>query len=210
MKRVLLLAVAGGLFVSACSDKMNEAAESLKNVQSIAESADEAQKTQTELEKRRDERRAKGDTIALPYAELQKYLPGEIAGYKAGELEGSNTEVPGYSVGSASREYTKEDGSFVRITLSDYNSSEMGWAAASTWMALKIKTDNSEEYMSTFQTDSPYINGMEKLGKKDKSATITYGLGGRFLLVVEANNQTDLATVKKVAESMDLKKLAAF
>lgn len=209
MKTKIMLSIACAVVLSSCGGKVDEAKQAMDNLESIAKSGDQMQATQDAATKRREERRAKGDTLAIPYAELQKLLPADLSGYTAKDPEGSNTDMPGYSMGQASRSYEKPDGSYVKITLTDWNASEAGWAGASAMFSMKIRVDNSNETSGTIQTDDPLVNGMEHYGKQDKQASVTYAIGARFLLMVEANNQTGTDMVKQVAQRLDLKKLAS-
>ncbi|WP_165903862.1 hypothetical protein [Hymenobacter gummosus] len=49
---------------------------------------------------------------------------------------------------------------------------------------------------------------METLDKKEHKATVTMGVGERFLVTVEASDQRDTELVKSVARSLDLGGLA--
>jgi len=208
MKSVFAFTVITGLVLSSCGGKLDEAKQAMDNLGTIAKSGENMQNVQSAAEKRRTERKERGDTLAMPYAELQKLLPADIAGYSAKEPEGSNSDMAGFSMGQASRRYEKPDGSYVTVTLTDWNASETGWAGATALFAMKFRVDNSTETSETFQTDDPLVNGSSHFGKQDKNANITYALGARFLLVVEASQQSDMNFVKSIAERLDLKKLA--
>lgn len=200
---------AAALMLAACGEKVDEAAEAMSNLKSIAESADDAQKTQDVLAKRQEERRAKGDTLALAPDEIKKFLPGDLDGYKAEEPETQSMDMQGMSWSVASKEYRKDDGSTVKVTITDYNATTEMWAGATMMFAIKWSVDNATESSKTIQTDDPYINGHERFGKQDKNATITYGLGGRFLLQIEGSNQSNTDFLKSIASRMDLKKMAS-
>ncbi|HLP28363.1 MAG TPA: hypothetical protein VK147_06960 [Candidatus Didemnitutus sp.] len=207
LKQILGVGAISLMLVS-CGEKVDEAAEAMSNMKSIAETADEAQKTQDVLTKRREERRAKGDTLALAPDEIKKFLPGDIDGYKAEEPETQSMDMQGMSWSVASKEYRKDDGSTVKVTITDYNATADMWAGATMMFAIKWSVDNATETSKTIQTDDPYVNGHERFGKQDKSAAITYGLGGRFLLQIEGTNQTNTEFLKSIASRMDLKKMA--
>lgn len=208
MKLFLAFMIVAGLVLSSCGGKLDEAKQAMDNLETMAKSGDNVEAVQKAAEERRAERRKSGDTLAMPYAELQKLLPTDLSGYMAKEPEGSNTDIPGFSMAQATRRYEKPDGSYVTISLTDWNASEAGWTGATALFALKYRSDNSSENSGTFQTDDPLVNGSDRFGKQDKNANVTYALGARFLLVVEANNQSDVNFVKSVAERLDLKKLA--
>ncbi len=208
MRLLLAFIFVAGLVLSSCGGKLDEAKQAMDNLESMAKSGDKMQEVQNAAEKRRAERRERGDTLAMPYAELQKLLPADISGYMAKEPEGSNSDMIGFSMGQATRRYEKPDGSYVTVSLTDWNASEAGWTGATALYSMKYRSDNSSENAGTFQTDDPLVNGSDRFGKQDKNANVTYALGARFLLVVEANNQSDVNFVKNVAEKLDLKKLA--
>lgn len=206
--KTLLALIMGGVVLTGCGGKLDEAAQAMKNLETVAESAEEAQKSQDVVAKRREERKAKGDTLAMPTDELKTYLPGDISGYKAGEPETSSTQMEGFSFSQATRTYTRDDGATIRVQLTDYNSSEMGYAGMASLFALKWSTDNAQETSGTFQTGDPFINGHERYDKTSKNSTIVYGLGGRFILNIDAEKQ-DIKFARSVAEKVDLKKLAS-
>lgn len=209
MKYTLVLVLAAiGLIISSCGGKMDEAAEAMSNLKSIAESGENIEKTQGVLEQRRTKRRASGDTLAMDTEKLKQYLPSGIDGYDANEAESNSVEMPGMSWSVVNRTYTKPDGSTVKITLTDYNASEVGWAGMSAMFAIKWKVDNASETSRTIQTDNPLINGHERLGKQDGSVALTYGLGGRFILQIEVSNQNGFDFARSVAQNMKLQDLA--
>lgn len=207
-KTFLLLLIAVSVAVASCGQKVDETAEAMNNLKSLAASADEVQVSQDQLEQRRQERKSKGDTLALTGDQLKSLLPNSIDGYQGSDPETSSMEIPGMSFSQVSRSYSNAKGESVKITLTDYNASEMGWAAASALFALKWKVDNSTETSGTFQTANPLVNGHATFSKQSKSATVTYGLGGRFLLIIEAQNQSNSDWAKSTAQSLDLNKLA--
>ena len=49
----------------------------------------------------------------------------------------------------------------------------------------------------------------QKNQKRDREAKLALGIGERFFLSIEANNQAGMDLVKKIAGEMDLEKLAA-
>ncbi len=207
-QKVTIGMIVFALCLTSCGQKVDEAAEALKNMNSISESADEMQKTQNVYEKRRADRKAKGDTLALASAELKKFLPSEIDGYTAAEAESQSMDMEGMSWSIVSKEFTKDDGTRIKVTITDYNASESMWGAATMMFAIKWSVDNADESSMTIQTNNTMINGHERFGKKDKNATLTYGLGGRFLLQIEGSKQTSTDFVKAVASRIDMQKMA--
>ena len=175
----------------------------------LPEEDSEMAKAMKLVTERRDARRAKGDTLAMPAASLKQYLPVSIAGYTSGTPTTEQVSTPGMSLSRVSASYTAQSGARVTVTLVDYNASASGWESATAVFSLPIAMENDTEISKTFQTDDPMINGFESLKKDSKNATVIYSLGGRFVLEVTGTNQTSLETVRSIAASVDLKKLAA-
>ena len=210
MKRSLLVALGLiiGLGAASCGGEMKEAAEAMSAMKDIAASADEAKESMDVLEKRRKEREERGDTLAMPAEELMTYLPSSVDGYEPKEPEYESMETAGMSMTTVKQTFEGPDGKRVRVSLVDYNASMFGYMGAAAMFRLNIKQDNNRERSGTFQTDNELINGYEKFNKRDSSATVTYGIGGRFLLTINARKQAGTEFAKSVAESMKLDKLA--
>jgi ABC-type glycerol-3-phosphate transport system substrate-binding protein len=152
------------------------------------------------------ERRAKGDTLAMPYAELIKYLPTSVNGYKAGEPDGSSINMPGASYSTANITFTKDNGDNIKVTLMDYNAAYGMYSSMTGMWALGMSVDSPDEKAEGVKFDGN-IGGWEDYHKKSHDASITLGVGYRFWVSVEGTNQDGIDFVKSVAKTMDLKKL---
>lgn len=202
-----IVIIVGSLAVFGCSKEVQEAAESLKNLQSVASSADDLAKTTSHLEKLHQQRRDRGDTVSLDPAELAKYLPATIDGYQSGEPATESVNAMEMAYSKATREYTSSKGT-VTVSLTDYNSSYAAYTISSAVFALNIKVDNSEETSGTFQTDNPLISGHQTYSKTGHNATVLFGIAGRFWLEIEATNQSSSDWARSIGEKMNLSKLA--
>ncbi|HWY97942.1 MAG TPA: hypothetical protein VNY36_02545 [Bacteroidia bacterium] len=154
------------------------------------------------------ERRAKGDTLAMAYADLQKFLPSSVDGYTAGKPEGGSVNMGKISYSATNITFKKDNGDFVKVTLADYNQAYNIYTSATAMWTMGVSMDNDEKKVNSVKLDNT-VGGFEEYNKKNKQAVITCGIGSRFLLGVEANNQADIQMVESVAKSMDLSKLAA-
>jgi hypothetical protein len=208
MKVVMCFAIAALFLTMACGEKVDELSETIGNIKSMAESAEDAKEEMDAAEKRRMERVKAGDTLAMAPEELMKYLPASISGYEAQEPEYNSTEMPGLSFTQVNRRYTSKSGSEIRISITDYNASSIGYLGAAGMFKLKWKTDNKDEFQQTFETGNPLVGGHERYDKRNKEATVTYGVGGRFLLSISAEDQSSTEQVRKIASSMNLDKMS--
>ncbi len=204
-----LLVASFVLFIS-CGEKFDE----LKNAAEVIKNAPEAIEKMSESvdlgQKKLDERRAKGDTLALHFNVLTEYIPKSIPGFKAGEPNGQTTNAAGFSMSSVECDYTAEDGSGrkVKITLMDYNESYAMFSGVAYWMNLGLSTETSDGFQRSFKSDNKDIAGFEEYSKKSKNAKLTYAIGYRFLLNIEENEATSIDYIKSVAQKIDMNKLS--
>jgi TPR repeat protein len=211
MKKYLIVALplSISMFIAACGGKADEAKEEEKPdnpLEALEEYAEESQQAQSDAEKKIAERKAKGDTLAMPYEDLMKYLPEKIDGYTKGEPDGASINIPGSSYSTANADYTNDKGERVKVTIVDYNQAYAMYSGLTAMWAFSV--DTPEEKSQGVKIDDK-IAGWEQFRKKSGDAVITLGVGYRFWVQVEADNQKDTEWVKSVAKSIDLDKLAA-
>jgi hypothetical protein len=207
---LIALPLSLSLFLAACGGKSDEAKEEEKKADNPLEAlenyVEETEQAQGDAEKKIAARRAKGDTLAMPYEELMKYLPDEIDGYKKGEPDGASVNVPGSSYSSANADYTNDAGDRVKVTIVDYNQAYGLYTGLTAMWAFSVDTP---EEKSQGVKISDEIAGWEQFRKKSGEASLTLGVGYRFWVQVEAEKQKDTEWVKSVAKSMDLDKLSS-
>lgn len=209
---VLLFAIVFAIFISGCGKKAEEVKDAIELAQKAPEMANKMQANMEAGKAKLADRKKRGDTLALNYKKLQEYLPSSISGYEAEEPSGESVNAGGFSYSYAERKYKKAgtngDDNYVTIKLVDYNQFYEGYNALTAVWAQGITVENDQTIEKTFSTNISDVAGYERFGKKDKNAQVTYGVGFRFFLEVQANNQSGTDFVKKVAESMKLSELA--
>ena len=94
MNQRALTAVAA-LVLFGCGEKAQEARDAMNAVEQLARASSEIAEGQNEAEDFYRERREKGDTLAMGYAELQEYLPAPPRGYAPAEEPEEEAEAPG-------------------------------------------------------------------------------------------------------------------
>jgi len=142
----------------------------------------------------------------MNYKDLQKYLPSSLSGYEAGEPDGQTMTMQGMSFSSASIEFTNED-DFVRIALIDYVAAASMYQMATAMWGMGMSIEDDEMIAKAVKWEDNIV-GWEEFRKIDKEATLALGIGDRFFMTVEANNQSGTDFVKSVAKKMDLNGLA--
>ncbi|MCH8318582.1 MAG: hypothetical protein IIA88_08810 [Bacteroidetes bacterium] len=208
-KSVLLLAFPFLLF--SCGEKVKEAKQAYNILSNLQETAQNMEKTVEEAEKKRQERIAKGDTLAMHYKDLQKYLPENVSGYSAeGDPAGTSMNMSGMSYSMCEQTFVNDAGDQVKIALMDYNGAYQLYQGVLAVYSMSISIETDEEKMQSIQLSNEDIKGWEVLKKKDKKASVFFGISGRFYLSIEADNQEDTELIKSIAEDMDLKELSKF
>lgn len=150
------------------------------------------------------EKRAEGDTLALPMEELGKFLPDAILGFKAeNERAGKTENSESLSWSTVEKKYRngKQD---MEITLSDYNGAYGLYAGAAAIFDMVEDPDNADDFARAFSLKEGRIKGRESFSKGSGEATVMAGINERFFLTIVANQQTDTEFVREVLEEMDL------
>src|SRR2546423_2844834 len=111
MKKILFLFMIPALFFSfSCRSKSDKKSGKIESLSDLKDYAENVEKGVKQSNSRWEQRKAKGDTLALPYKDLQAYLP-EISGYsKDGGPKGSQMNTPGLgSWSQAEQDYVNGD-----------------------------------------------------------------------------------------------------
>jgi hypothetical protein len=152
-----------------------------------------------------EEKMQSGDTVAMPYTVLKSYLPSTISGYKEVEVTGKEVNDYGMSWSDTKKKYT-QGSQTVFITLSDYNGAYGLYAGASMVIGLP-NVSNEEETSESFILNDGDIKGRQSFNNKSKEAVVILAIGERFLLNLEAQDQSSAAHLRAIAESLDLDEL---
>ena len=201
MKKALLpvLSLLLGLLLFSCG-KVRDAANAAEGLKNYAEGIKESAS-------KMEERKAKGDTVSMPYADLQKLLPSSVSGYvKEGEPGGETVNMTGMSYSTASQIYKSGDAE-ITINIVDYNASYAAFGAATAMFATGFSVDNAEEHLGAVDLGIKGIKAWEDVKKKEKRTTIMAGVNDRFLVSAEGVN-VEVEAVKEAVKAVDLSKLA--
>ena len=207
MKKQLTILASTLLLTTGC-EQAQKAKESYSALSKLSEAGKDMTANLEKAKTERSEREKRGDTLSLPYKELQQYLPTAVSGYTPGELTGQSQKMSGMAFSMAERKFTKAPDEEIEVSLIDYNGSNALYQGAAAMMSLGIEQEDDEHIMGPSSLKADGVKGMETFYKKDGRAEMTLAVGGRFLLTLKANKQKDMAMLKAVAEDMDLEKLA--
>ncbi|WP_046246093.1 hypothetical protein [Hymenobacter terrenus] len=206
MKKQLTILASALLLTTGC-EQAKQAKESYSALSKLSEAGKEMTTNLEKAKTDRAEREKRGDTLSLPYKELQQFLPTAVSGYTAGELSGQSQKMSGMAFSSAERAFTNGEEE-VKVALIDYNGSNALYEGAAAMMALGIEQEDDDHIMGPTTLKVDGVKGMETYYKKDGRAEMTLAVGGRFLLTLTGSKQKDMARLKSIAEEMDLEKLA--
>lgn len=178
-------------------------------VNNIQKAGEQMKDAMDEAEKRRKERRERGDTLAMNYKDLQKYLP-EINGYtKKGNPGGESMSMAGFgSFSKADQDYENAE-KRIEVELMDYNQSALGFTAATGMFGMNIQMENDQEKSGTFETGMNAVKGYERISKNENEADVTYAIADRFLLTIKSRGSNDVEVLKNIAKGMKLSELAS-
>jgi len=206
------LSLSVAVLVAGCG-KLDEAKQAGENMQELGKAAENMQEKTDANAARREERRKKGDTLAMPYQEMQKYLPESVAGYTAKDPTGSTMNMVGMSYSQAERTYSKTgtDGNedYVTVTLLDYNATADLYTGMTALWGANFSMEDQNGYSKSYDAGVKDVAGWEHYDKQGKNSELTLALGGRFILSIKATNQTNNDMSKLLAKSMKLSDLAS-
>jgi len=203
MKRIIALLCVAALVC--CKSKNNK-------IDTLGELKEATEKASTAMEKSKDrweERKQKGDTIAIPYKDLQAYLP-EISGYtKDGEPSGEQTNMPGMGSWSNAKQRYKDGDKEVDITITDYNGAQGAFSGVTALYMMGYSSENDTKKESTVDMGMKDVVGYETIYKKEPRSHLVVIAADRFFIELDCEGNNDESFLKGIAKSMKLSDLAS-
>jgi hypothetical protein len=178
---------------------------SLSDLKDYAENiTEQAKKTQD----RAEERRKKGDTLALAFKDLEGYLPS-VGGYASEHgPKGSQMNTPGLgSWSQAEQEYTSGD-KRVNVSIMDYNAAHQAFLGLTSF-ALGISSEDDDKRMGPVDLGIKDVKAYETIYKKDKRSELAVIVADRFVINLKSDGENDESFLRSVAKDMKLEELAS-
>ena len=208
MKYFFAIAFSAMLLITSCGEEIDQIREVADNAKKMSEGLEKAEKSMSEAEKRMQERREKGDTTAMPYKELQEFLPGSIAGYSEPKLSGEQMSMGNFSMSNAEAVYKKEDGKGeINIKIVDYLENYgmyQGFLAAFG----NYSRENDDGFERSFDPGYEHVWAREKYNNKNNRAEVSMGVGYRFMIEMKQRDAEGTDMLKDIMEQMPIKKMA--
>ncbi len=156
----------------------------------------------SEAQDRWEARRAKGDTLAIGYKELETFLP-EVSGYtKEGGPKGSQSNMAGLGNWSqAEQKYTNGD-KRLKISIADYNSSQMAFTSATALYKLNISSEDDTQRQGSVDLGIKNVAAYETVHKDRQEAQLVLIAGDRFYVGIESDGSNDIDQLKSIGKDL--------
>ena len=153
-------------------------------------------------------RKSKGDTLAMPYKDLQAYLP-EISGYtKEGGPKGSQMNMPGMgSWSEAEQEYTAGD-KRLSVKMVDYNAAWQAFQGITAIYSMGFSTEDDTKKQAQADMGIKDVYAYLTTYKTEKKSELVLVVGQRFYITLNSDGENGDSFLKDIAKSMKLEKLA--
>ncbi len=205
-----MLSLVVGLGLVGCGEKAQEIRNATNAVEALADAGNRMGDTQKEAEKFYNDRRARGDTVAMPYADLQAFLPSPPSDYSAAEApSGSSQSMGAFSMSQTEQSFTKPagaDGSTptIRVSIVDFGGTQAAYGMMALPMMMNMSQEDAHHKMQTLKVDVPYTWGSEEYNKDDKSTKVTFVTRYRYVISVETRNHGEdkSAMARSMAEDI--------
>ena len=205
-----VLSVVVGLSLVGCGEKAQDIKNAANAASALAQAGGGLAETQAEAEKFYNERKEKGDTVAMPYADLQKMLPSAPSDYTAAEEpSGSSQSMGAFSMSQTEARFVQPaaaDGSVptIQVSIVDFGGTQAAYGMMALPMMMNLSQEDAHHRMQTLKVDVPYTWGSEEFNKDDKTAKVTLVTRYRYVISVEVRNHGEdkSAMAKSLAEDV--------
>ena len=202
----LLIIISLVIFIS-CGGGEDKPKTDMPGITDMKDMSEKATAAMDESARRQEERRKRGDTLAMPYAVLQGYLP-EVDGFtKRGGPKGNQMNMPGMGSWSQTEQAYEGGEKSVDITLMDYNGAFGAFSGATALYSMGFSQEDDQKRSQSTDLGIKGVAAYETVYKQDQRAELVVVVGDRFLIQLETDGTNDVDLLKKAARSMKLEEL---
>ena len=209
MKNLLLIVLSVAMLAVACkgkSSKKDNPIESVSDMKDYADKVNEATKVSSD---KWEERKAKGDTMAMPYADLEAFLP-DISGYsKDGDAKGSQMNMPGMGSWSQAEQAYKNGDKQIKVEILDYNAAFQAFTAATAIFKMGYSMEDDSKKQGSVDLGIKDVVAYQTIYKHDPRGELAVVSGDRFFIQIESQGSNDPQLLSSVAKSIKLSELAS-
>ena len=209
MKKLLLITLSIAMLAAACKGKSSKKDSPIESLGDLKDYANKVEKETNASTSKWEERRAKGDTLAMPYADLEAYLP-DISGYdKDGGPKGSQTAIPGMGSWSQAAQEYKTGDKQIKVEIMDYNAAFQAFSAATAMFKMGYSMEDDSKKQGSVDLGTKDVVAYQTIYKNDPRGELTLIAGDRFLIQIESRGSNDPQLLSSVAKSIKLSELAS-
>jgi hypothetical protein len=204
MKKIFFPAIALAIFTfSSCkSDKKVEIKDGKIGVSDAIDAVQALGKGVEDAQNRWEERRKKGDTVALQYKELESFLP-DFSGYtKEGGPKGNQSNIPGMGAFSQTEQTYVNGDKRIKVSITDYNASQMAFTAATALYSLNISSEDDDKRQGSVDLGMKDVAAYETVYKQRQEAELAVIAGDRFYIMINSDGSNDIDQLKSVAKDV--------
>lgn len=197
------------LAVFSCKSKSDKNIGEINSLSDLKDYAENIVEETKKSEERTNERRKKGDTLAIPYKDLQAYLP-EVSGYSSEQgPKGSQMNTPGLGSWSQAEQAFVNGDKNVTVSIMDYNAAHQAFIGLTSMYGLGMSYEDDDKRQGGVDLGMKDVKAYETIYKKDKRAELVLVVGDRFIVDLKSNGEEDEGFLRSVAKNMKLDELAS-
>lgn len=196
-----------GMALISCGGKEEKKINETPSFGDVKEYSEKMQEGVKKSNDRWKERKEKGDTMAMPYKDLQAYLP-DISGYeKSGGPKGSQMNTPMGSWSQAEQEYTSGDKK-IEVTIVDYNSAYQAFTGLTAAYGMGFSFEDDTKKQAPLDLGKEGVAGYETIYKDGSRGELVMVVAERFIVNIKTDKEASEDALKKVANEMPLNEMA--
>ncbi len=209
MKNFTVIAFGAAVLLLAGSCGGNKKPGVLDAVTNAKDLSDKVADAQKSSQSKWDERKAKGDTMAMSYTDLEGYLP-DISGYtKNGSPKGSQMNMPGMgSFSTAEQEYTNGDKN-IKVSIVDYNAAYQAFVGATAVFKMGYSMEDDSKKQGSVDLGVKDVVAYQTIYKTNPQGDLALIAGDRFLIEINSHGSNDADLLSSIAKGMKLGDLAS-
>lgn len=209
MRKLFFLTIVFFIAFTSCKSKKDKKnPDKIESLSDLKDYAENVQEKMDESQKKIEERKKRGDTLAMNYKDLQAYLP-DISGYeKDGGPSGESMNGLGGSWSTASQRYKNGDKN-IKVEIIDYNAAYQTFAGLTALYGMGFSREDDNEKMGAVDLGVAGVQGYETISKKEPNSKLTIVIAGRFITNIDCNGSNDSDFLKSIAKGMKLSELAS-
>lgn len=193
--------------IMSCSGKDGKKVTDLHSVSNLKDYADKINEGTEVANARRAQRVKRGDTMAMPYKDLQAFLP-DVNGYiKKGGPSGSQSNSPMGSFSKAEQKFISGVNT-VTISIVDYNSAHQAFMGLTAVYGMGFSFEDDNKKQAPVDLGKEGIAAYETIYKDGKRGDLIMIVADRFIININAKGEASEDFLKSIATDMEIKELA--